>query len=261
MQKTKTKANLYRNAKRTKPSTDLSEEVSANQVIENLLELLKDLGVDVTHPISSTHELRKTKSTAHTLYQFASAIGEMLTYWHQHPEYLDEKGNPARIPLGGKRPSFRSLAQLKVPTIDVTFLLSELERLGAVSIDESKLISVHMRSFPVYEDKRLAVQHTLTILDGFMKTLRHNLESSPSNSDQLFHRIAWNNNFDSREIQALKVRVKRQGQTFLESFDDWLTRKALSKVSDKNKRLKRAKVSIGVYLSVESKFSKKRGGR
>jgi hypothetical protein len=260
MQKAKTKVIPHRGGKRPKALTSSSEEVNANEVIDTLLRLFKDLGIDVTHPISTTDELRKPISTAHTLYPFASAIGEMLTHWHQDPEYLDEKGNPARIKYRGKRPSFRSLAQLMVPTIDVTFLLSELERLGAVSIDDSKLISVHMRSFPVYEDKRLAVQHTLTILDGFMKTLRHNLESSPSNSDQLFHRIAWNNNFDSREIQALKVRVKKQGQNFLESMDDWLTRKSLSKARKPNNRLKRAKVSIGVYLSVDSKPHNRRRG-
>jgi hypothetical protein len=126
-------------------------------------------------------------------------------------------------------------------------------RLGAVTVDENKLVSVHMRSFPVYEDKRLAVQHTLSVLDGFIKTLRHNLHSSPSNSDQLFHRVTWNDAFDRREIPALKVRVKKHGQTFLESFDDWLMRKALPKTSKEKPGSKRSKVSIGVYLSIEPK--------
>ncbi len=97
------------------------------------------------------------------------------------------------------------------------------------------------------------MQHTLTILDGFISTLRHNLDSTPSNSDQLFHRIAWNDNFDIKEIPALKIRMKRHGQGFLESFDDWLTCKAASKTRVSNRNAKGAQVSIGVYLSIERK--------
>jgi hypothetical protein len=254
MPKPAVKAASRRKVNKAKSVRPRTNEVSANQVIQALLGLFEDLGVNASYKVSETLKLGTTKPTSHTLYQYASAIGEMFTHWHQYPAYLDEKGNPAQIKFGGKQPSFRSLAKLKVPTIDATFLLSELERLGAISIDENKLISVHMRSFPMYEDKRLAVQHTLTILNGFIKTLRHNLDSRNLNSDQLFHRIAANNNFDSREIPALKVRVKRQGQSFLESVDDWLTRKELPKTHKKKTRLKQSKVSIGVYLSVESTF-------
>ena len=240
-------------SKKTKSITPSSDAVSANQVIDTLLGLFSELGLNVSHPISGDAQIGTTITTAHTLYPYASEIGKLLTDWHQNPEYLDDKGNPARIKLGGKGPSFRRLAQLKVPKIDVSYLLSELERLGAVTIDESKLISVNMRSFPVYEDKRLAAQHTLNVLHGFIKTLHHNLGSSPSNSDQLFHRIAWNDDFDIREIPALKVRVKRHGQSFLESFDDWLMRKALAKSTKRKLGIKRAKVSIGIYLSVDRK--------
>ena len=241
-----------RRARKSKSVSRSSDEVSANQVIDTLQALFDDLGVKVSPALSGDENIGKATAEPDTLYTYASAIGEMLTSWHQYPEYLDEKGNPARIKLGGKGPSFRRLAQLKVPKMDVSRLLSELERLGAVSIDEGKMISVHTRSFPVYEDKRLAARHTLKVLDGFIKTLRHNLDSSPSNSHQLFHRIAWNDRFDSRELPALKVRMKRYGQSFLESFDDWLMRKTLSKTRITKSRSKPAKVSIGVYLSVQS---------
>lgn len=249
----RTRYNKLPTRKQSKSTADSSDEVSANQVIDTLLGLFTELGLNVSHPIASAAKIGRTITTAHTLYPYASEIGQLLTYWHQDPEYLDERGNPLRIRLGGKGPSFRRLAQLKAPKIDISFLLSELERLGAISIDEGKLISVNMRSFPVYEDKRLAVQHTLNALNGFIKTLRHNLDSSPSNSDQLFHRIAWNDDFDDREIPALKIRAKRQGQSFLESFDDWLARRTLSKPSKKRPGSQKTKVSIGIYLSVERK--------
>jgi len=253
MPRAKTKQASLHGVKKSKKVARSLDEVNASQVVETLFGLFQDLGVNISQPLLRNNNGHNATSTAHTLYPYTSEIGEMLTYWHQNSEYLDERGDPARIKIAGKSPSFRHLAQLKAPKIDVSYLLSELERLGAVSIDENKLIRVHMRSFPVYEDKRLAVQHTLNVLDGFIKTLRHNLDSSPSNSDQLFHRVAWNNDFNVQEIPALKVRVKRHGQSFLESFDDWLMRKALPRTRTAKPGTKRAKVSIGIYLSIDRK--------
>jgi hypothetical protein len=133
--------------------------------------------------------------------------------------------------------------------MDPKTLLSELERIGAVTIDTNRYIRVHVRSLPVYEDKHLAIQHTLISLDSFIRTLRHNLNSTPSNSDQLFHRVAWNGDLDDREIPALKIRVKKHGQAFLESCDNWMTRKSESSTSSRKR--KRAQVFIGVYLAVD----------
>jgi len=135
--------------------------------------------------------------------------------------------------------------------MDPKSLLSELERIGAVTIDASGYIRVHMRSLPVYEDKHLAIQHTLMSLDSFIRTLRHNLNSNASNSDQLFHRVAWNGDLDAREIPALKIRVKRHGQNFLESCDNWMMRKTKSSAYNSRKKRKRAQAFIGVYLAVD----------
>ena len=107
-----------------------------------------------------------------------------------------------------------------------------------------------MRSLPVYQDKQLAVEHTLTSLHNFIRTLRHNLDSDPSNANQLFHRIAWNADFDSKLIPALKIKVRRQGQTFLESFDNWMMRKSKANSRQSKHRRKPKQISIGVYMAV-----------
>jgi hypothetical protein len=125
-------------------------------------------------------------------------------------------------------------------------LLTELKRVGAIVLDRQRLVHVRMRSLPVYKDNQLAIQHTLMSLHSFIRTLRHNLDSDPSNTDQLFHRVAWNGAFKRKLIPLLKIKLKRQGQDFLESFDNWMMRKAkgssLLGGSDS--------VFIGVYLAV-----------
>lgn len=225
-------------------------DVTVDDVIKDLLDLFSHLGLDAGRFAARVVDLDPAAMASRRLYPHASAIGELLTAWHQDPEYLDDLGSPSRIKMRGRR-SFRKLAEKTVPNMDSKTLLSELERVGAVTIDAAGYIRAQMRSLPVYEDKHLAIQHTLMSLDSFIRTLRHNLDSTNSNSDQLFHRVAWSGDFDSREIPALKIRVKRHGQNFLESCDNWMTRGTkLSRQVSKKKR-KPVQVFIGVYLAVD----------
>jgi hypothetical protein len=226
-------------------------EVTVDDVIKDLLDLFGYLGLDAGRLAARVVDLDPATLASRRLYPHASAIGELLTAWHQDPEYLDDLGIPKSIRMRTGRRSFRYLAEKTVPKMDPKTLLSELERIGAVTIDANGYIRVHMRSLPVYEDKTLATQHTLISLDSFIRTLRHNLNSNASNADQLFHRVAWNGDLDGREIPALKIRVKRHGQNFLESCDNWMTRRSKSPANGSRKKRKRTQAFIGVYLAVD----------
>jgi hypothetical protein len=225
-------------------------EVTVDDVIKDLLDLFSHLGLDAGRLAERVVDLDSATMASRRLYPHASAIGELLRAWHQDPEYLDDLGCPSPIKMRTRRGSFRHLANKTVPNMDPKTLLCELERIGAVSIDSSGNIRVHMRSIPVYEDKQLAIQHTLTSLDSFIRTLRHNLNSSASNSAQLFHRVAWSGDLDPREIPTLKIRVKRHGQNFLESCDNWMTRR--NKPSTGRTNRKPVQAFVGVYLAVEA---------
>jgi hypothetical protein len=230
----------------------LPREVTVDDVIKDLLDLFSHLGLDAGHLAARVVDLDPATMASRHLFPHASAIGELLTAWHQDTAYLDEFGNPTPIKMRAGRLSFCKLANKTVPNMDPKGLLSELEQIGAVTIDPAGYIRVHMRSLPVYQDKHLAIQHTLTSLDSFIRTLRHNLNSTVANADQLFHRVAWNGDFDEREIPALKIMVKRHGQSFLESCDNWMTRKSKPSTYNSRSRRKPLQVFIGVYLGVDT---------
>ena len=225
------------------------EEVSVDDVIKQLLGLFDYLGVDAGKLAARVTHLKSRTIDPGRLYPHIASIGELLTSWHQDPNFLDASGNPLPLRMQGTKRSFSKLAKSSVPTIHPRLLLSELQRIGAVAKDSQDFIRVQMRSLPVYEDRRLAIQHTLTSLDSFVKTLRHNLNSPVSNSDQLFHRVARNGAFDIRDLPALKIRIRRQAQSFLESSDNWMARRR--NVRKSNSSSKKAQVAIGVYLSVD----------
>jgi len=230
----------------------LRREITVDDVIKDLLDLFSYLGLDAGRLASRVANLDPAALAAGRLYPHASAIGELLRAWHQDPEYLDDSGLPSPIKMHTRRRSFRVLADKTVPDMNPGTLLRELERIGAVTIDSNGHIRVHMRSIPVYEDKHLAIQHTLLSLDGFIRTLRHNLNSAASNSDQLFHRVAWNGDLDPGELPALKIRVKRHAQGFLESCDNWMTGRSESSMRKSKNRRKPLQVSVGVYLSIDA---------
>jgi hypothetical protein len=236
---------------RTASSVGALREVTIDDIIKSLLDLFATLGVDASHFAKRVAKLDSVTLDSRRMYSHAAAIGELLTAWYEDTQYLDKSGNPLPIRMNGNRTSFAQLANRVVPNLDARWLLSQLERVRAVAIDENRLIHIKMRSLPVYEDKRLATQHTLTSLEGFIRTLRHNLDSAPSNSEQLFHRIAWNGEFSSKDLPKLKIRMKRNGQNFLESCDNWMTHKSKSSARISKRRNKLLQVSIGVYMSID----------
>lgn len=230
----------------------LPREVTVDDVIKDLLDLFSHLGLDAGRLAARVVDLDPATMASRRLFPHASAIGELLTAWHQDPSYLDEFGNPSPIKMSAGRLSFCKLAGKTLPNMDPKTLVSELEHIGAVTIDPEGYIRVHMRSLPVYEDKHLAIQHTLSSLASFIRTLRHNLNSTAANADQLFHRVAWNGDFDAREIPALKIMVKRHGQSFLESCDNWMTRTSGPSTCSLRPKGKPAQIFIGVYLGVDA---------
>ena len=142
--------------------------VTVDDVIGAVVDLFEKLEIDASRLACPASKLWITPLSAHTgIYPHIAEIGELLTVWHQDPEYLDNLGNPRPLKLQGARKSFGRLAKNVVPNMNVRILLGELERIGAVTIDKDKFIHVHMRSLPVYEDRRLAIEYTLTSLYHF----------------------------------------------------------------------------------------------
>ncbi len=234
-----------------RPATAASRDTTVDDVIQDLLSLFKFLGLDSGHLATRVRDLGKAPKKSDRPYPHASAIGDLLTMWHEDPDFLDDIGNPKPIKVGGAGQSFRKLAEKSVPNMSANQLLRELEHLKAVTVDGRGKVHALVRSINVYEDKRLAALHTLNSLRGFINTLRHNLESAPSNSDQLFHRVAWNGELDAKEIPKLKIWLRRHGQNLLESADSWMSSKSRHRPQYAKRPKGSVQVSVGLYLAVD----------
>lgn len=236
---------------RNKSNKEIFRDVTVDEVIKDLLQLFGHLGLDASHLIRKVKDVDIPSTSAGRHYPHLSIIGDLLTLWHQDPRYVDETGDPVTIRMRGAYRSFRDLAERTVPNISAKRLLSELEKLGAVRIESNGTIQARMRTLPVYQDEQFAIAHTLNSLRGFIRTLSHNLNSGPSNADQLFHRIAWNGELGLNDIPRLKIWIKRHGQSLLESTDNWMIGRTGMRRTGPKRSKRRAQVSVGIYLAVE----------
>ncbi len=240
--------------KSTSKSDDDSRSGIAREVLDELFELFKELGVatEKSRPRTSKRRIDRALFSSTNKAISAARVGEILTTWYQDAQYLDDLGNPIPLTRRGARRSFESLARSVAPAHDSDQILAQLKNLGAVKSDDEGLLRVRMRSLPVYEERQLAAQYTLASLHSFLRMLRHNLGADSANSEQLFHRVAFSRDLDAREIPALKVRLKRQGQQFLESFDNWMAMRSSSRSTQRSKTRKHAaKAAVGIYLAIE----------
>src|SRR5271168_2058741 len=105
-----------------KPRPSL-REVTVDDVIKDLLDLFGYLGLDAGRLAARVVNLDPATIASGGLYPHASAIGELLTAWHQDPEYLDDFGCPSPIRMRAARRSFRLLADKTVPNVDAKNLL------------------------------------------------------------------------------------------------------------------------------------------
>jgi hypothetical protein len=234
----------------------LSTVVTTDDVILELQELLDSLGLGKNNlPRRKRAALTERSPSTRTPHP-ATVLANLMTVWNQDPEYLDRFGSPIPIRLRGTKRSFTSLARRCAPNIHPSKTLGDLKRLKAVRVDKSGLIHSQSRSISVFDDRQLAVQHTLATLHGFIGTLRHNLEDASTNSHQLFHRIAWNHKFDSRDLPRFQIWLRNHGQHFLELADNWMARNSEKSIKMNRHRRKLVQVTVGMYLAKDSNLQR-----
>ncbi len=232
---------------RVRPTT---RAITVDDVIRDLLELLKQVGNDPSHVERAVRRVGAMPLNELRPYEHSAAIGDLLTLWHQDPRFTDDSGNPLPLKFKGRARSFGELARESIPGISAKQVLQDLHELGAVATDSRGYVHPLRRSLNVYQDKELATTYTLSTLRWFIKTLSHNLESEPSNADQLFNRIAWNGVFPTKDIPKLKLWLSKHGQSLLLSADNWMMDRAKHEQSRRSDG-KSAQIAVGLYMAVD----------
>jgi len=169
----------------------------------------------------------------------------VLSAWHLDPDFLDNKGRPARLPLEGAQKSFSALVHRcaggDVPT---STLLKELVAAGAVRERSDGRLEVLQRNYIPHPMDEQLIRLWGSVIADIGTTYVHNLVKAPKQQPR-FERAAVNDQIDPRVLPEFRKFLEQEGQAFLERVDAWLTAHQLPPGADAE--AKRVRIGVGAY--------------
>ena len=104
--------------------------------------------ISATTGLNRREIVRLTAAAEQPVMPARSFTSEVFAHWTTHPDYLDKRGRPRRLPRLGEAPSFESLAQAVTKSMHPRSLLEELLRLELATHDpRSDTVTLASESF------------------------------------------------------------------------------------------------------------------
>jgi hypothetical protein len=170
----------------------------------------------------------------------------VLSAWCHDPEFRDERGNPARLPVRGERRSFGALVRKHSGDPRVRTLLRELERVKAVRRAADGKLEVVRRNYAPMSLSSIGIEEVGRQAHDHLRTLIHNLR----HPDQpLYQRRIQNVNLTPSQAATLLRYLMTQADAVMTALEGELSDPSSDR-SDPRKQPP-IRLGIGVYLFQE----------
>jgi hypothetical protein len=212
--------------------------------------LLTGLGrKEVTRLRDQLNERDQPKNTSPADPQLArlgkqNRIARLLSGWHQDPDYIDAAGRPRALPLAGPAPSYDDLVKRYGGDVPGVTILRELKRTGAIRLGSDGQVEALRRNYRLDTADPEAVARAGSVLADIGQTVTHNLYREAREPSR-FEARATNTNIPLAAMPAYREFIYREGQAFLETVDDWLSRHEVADADTANTAVQR--VGLGLY--------------
>lgn len=227
----------------------------ASSGVGDAREYLERLGRILVHSGHSPHHLlrefgdvcRDLKKPAaswdSSRLNYVSDLPHVITYWHSESQYLDARGAPLPLPMGGRGPTLRSLVRRVLPAANADDVIRSLIELKGIRRRDQRYLPT--RQYLTYNQQRLsALAHGLTALRGMLRTVEHNIASSRSAT--LFERAAINPSFPVVELGSFHRRLKEVAGDFIWAIDGDMRRR-----EEKHTGGRRTRLGVGLFAFEE----------
>lgn len=203
----------------------------------------------------SRKEVRKIRDTP-DLEMWASATRvrrpeNVLSIWHNDPDYLDRKLNPKRIRFVGPGPAFRDLVSRAGGDIPPKAMLNELIRAGSV-IQEGEKLRVVSRSYIPEPNDPEAILVAGDAIKDLVSTIHHNLGCRGSEA-RFFERRVYSEKLSDDQRPQFSKLARQRGELLFRDLNSWLSERETSPGSmkqDGDQAIPR--VGVGLYYFDES---------
>jgi hypothetical protein len=173
-----------------------------------------------------------------------SPARRVLTAWYDNRRFLAANGDPAVLPIFGKRRSFEQLVATYSGGIPVRAMLDQLSQISAVEMLSGQRVKVKAR-VPVFKGMTSgAIANVGERTGDLLGTLRHNLHAKTA---PLFEGTALMCDVDVGTVPLVRRQVAEQGAAFIEGATSLLTRSRNKRKSAKVKKSSQLRVGVTVY--------------
>jgi hypothetical protein len=179
----------------------------------------------------------------------SSRIGQhparkVLAAWYDNPRFLGEDGDPALLPIFGKRKSFEQLVATQSGGIPVRAMLDQLTQIGAVEILSGQRVKVKSR-VPVFRGMTCsAIANVGERAGDLLSTLKGNLHTT---SAPFFEGTAFICDVDAGTVPLVRLQMAEQGTAFIDGASSLLNRSRSRRHRSNIEKTSQRRVGVTVY--------------
>jgi hypothetical protein len=180
---------------------------------------------------------------------FSSRVGQhparrVLAAWYDNQRFLGADGDPAVLPIFGRRKSFEQLVATHSGGIPVRAMLDQLAQISAVEILPRQRVKVKSR-VPIFKGMTCsAIANVGERTGDLLSTLKSNLRTT---STPLFEGTAFVCDVGLRAVPLVRRQIAEQGAAFIEGASSLLTRSRTRPRRSGIKENSHCRVGVTVY--------------
>jgi Family of unknown function (DUF6502) len=167
----------------------------------------------------------------------------VLSAWHDNHRFLAANGDPAVLPIFGRRKSFEQLVAAHSGGMPVRAMLDQLLQINAVEVLSSQRVKVKSR-LPIFRGMTCGAIANMGERTGdLLGTLRHNMRTA---STPLFEGTAFIGDVDIGAVPLVRRQVAEQGSSFIDGATSLFSR-SRSKRQRSRKEESQCRIGVTVY--------------
>jgi hypothetical protein len=169
---------------------------------------------------------------------------KVLAAWYDNPRFLRVNGDPAVLPIFGKRRSFERLVATYSGGIPVRAMLDQLTQINAVELLSGQRVKVKSR-VPIFTGLTSSAIAIIGERAGdLLETLKSNLRAT---STPLFEGTVFRTDIDIGAVPLVRREIAEQGAAFVDGANSLLARARAKPRRSKLVAPPRCRVGVTVY--------------
>jgi hypothetical protein len=179
------------------------------------------------------------------------ALGLVVYRWQRSPSYLDEDGQPIKIPARGQAPSIEALFAEVGRSDYFKVGIKHLREVGRIK-SAGRNLYLPCAEVSIFQNLSPELVELLAqTINRVVATVHHNTSIKDKKAIRLVERVTLVPDLPNREIAAFKLFAREQGGALINTMNDWLERRRGEHIPRITKSADRLTAGMHVFAFVE----------